>query len=351
MVTGRPINSVVRRIKVGALFHDRIVLQGGEWEAHGGPNGGMKLYKPAPNLAAKWQCPRERGTALTQPFQINIRRDGAPPGTPFTPLMAGTTSIFWRSTFEPLRRLLPAEVATWIDIVPVSAPREAEEAAKPWIAADSDDEYLAHRCPDSYERATVIESANLDLATAARYGRVAICVDRYHAVVPRARLHRGDAQPVPGPAALELLVPRVDDLNWSDIHELRRHPGLRDYRAILREIEAAAGYGHATMEGFERAVRDEYERALHRVNQQLRQSTWGDRLTPVVITTIVGVAVGALVGNSPVAAGTGGVVGTVASNAAGLLIDWIADSDRVPRWITFNDELQARASRRERGGI
>ena len=332
LLAGAPVRSVIRRIKVGALFHDHVVLQGGQWDRTAGPRGGMSWWTPPKAHGARWQTAQERGGAKGRLFSLGMKPDGAPSEAPFVAILNSEASISWRATFEPLHQSLPAEAADWLDIVPFQVPREAEEAAEPWILADNTDDQLARLIPDRIERETVIKSANCDLATAALAG-VTVSVDLYHARVPRARLLRGDAQPAPGPMALEFLVPAVDDLDWRDIHDLRRHSGLREYRAILRDIEAAARTGATSSVAFERALNDEYQRALREANQQLLSSNFAERLLPILFGALVGLLV------SDVA------LGLIAANTLSMATDALVSAANAPRWVTFDRDLQSRALR------
>ena len=86
----------------------------------------------------------------------------------------------------------------------------------------------------------VVDSANFALSLGAEM-RAAVSLDRLHAWIASGKLKRGDARPVFGSHALDILVPwSFDDVDWDDIDQLRRRPGLKDYRRILADIEETA---------------------------------------------------------------------------------------------------------------
>ena len=77
-----------------------------------------------------------------------------------------------------------------------------------------------------------------DLAVGAS-GGWDVSVDRFHGRVISARF-AGDATIQTQGLALPILVPRVGDLDWSDIARIRKLKAIKRLREVLREVEAEA---------------------------------------------------------------------------------------------------------------
>src|SRR6266566_3895091 len=73
LLSGAPIHSVMRRIKLAALLHDKVLIEDGTWSGQAGPRGCVTMWGPVDgSRAVKWQTPRERGDAVGKEFVVAI---------------------------------------------------------------------------------------------------------------------------------------------------------------------------------------------------------------------------------------------------------------------------------------
>src|SRR5262245_5440390 len=105
LLTGAPLRSLLRRLKVAALLHDNVYLEAGEWTARSGPAGSISFWNRR-QLIPGWQTPRERGQAVGKQFHLAIQREGGA-NAPLVPLVVSTAEVSWRASFHPLVPRLP----------------------------------------------------------------------------------------------------------------------------------------------------------------------------------------------------------------------------------------------------
>jgi hypothetical protein len=107
-----------------------------------------------------------------------------------------------------------------------------------WKRRDDANGALSRLVPESFVRSRLVDHVSHDLAVGAS-GGWDISVDGHHGRVIGARF-AGDATFHANGYALPILVPRVGELEWSDIVKLRKLKAIERLRHILREVEAEA---------------------------------------------------------------------------------------------------------------
>jgi hypothetical protein len=107
-----------------------------------------------------------------------------------------------------------------------------------WKRRDDANGALSRLVPEDFVRSRLVEHVSHDLAVGAS-GGWDVSVDRYHGRVIGARF-ASDATVRTNGFALPILVPRVGDLDWSDIVKIRKLKAIMRLRQVLREVETAA---------------------------------------------------------------------------------------------------------------
>lgn len=122
--------------------------------------------------------------------------------------------------------------------LPQTLPTELKTYERVWEKRDRDNVQLKKLLPVDFVRSTVTKHVNHDLILAAAAG-VGIVADRLHQSVVSARVGDDPAWRFRG-FALPILLPRVDDLSWAQIAELRRDRSMQRFRLLLNELEHEA---------------------------------------------------------------------------------------------------------------
>src|SRR5688572_5296560 len=81
LLAGRQIGEVRRRIKRAALLHDEVILEGGTYDLHAGPDGSWGMWRPDTGRE-RWQTPAHRAKAQGGNFWVGMKPSEAPPETP-----------------------------------------------------------------------------------------------------------------------------------------------------------------------------------------------------------------------------------------------------------------------------
>jgi hypothetical protein len=242
LVSGGAVASVRARLKVSSLLYDRVLLEAGTMRILAGPHGAATSRLPSsPDQPAAWQTPRGRNRGQDAPISVAIALETTPgvlaPG-PYRPILHSATSICWLPTLEPFAREIPAS-CDWIGF---GHPSEMADAFKKvedqWKRRDDANGALSRLVPEDFVRSRLVNHVSHDLAVGAS-GGWDVSVDRFHGRVIGARF-AGDATIQTSGFALPMLVPRVGDLDWSDIVKIRKLKAIERLRRILREIEAEA---------------------------------------------------------------------------------------------------------------
>ena len=265
LFAGPGVASVRRRILTAALLNDQVVLEDGFHVAWAGPAGGSTITAHG-DQSAPWQTPRQRGRATGAQHYVAMRPDDAPETAPFRAVVMTEATFSWRPTFEPFRRELPASAARWLSFGHVTDDGPAKDIIRGWESSDRIDEWRRYRNKPRPEppggqfvHSAILDAGYHDLAVAAT-AQMAISIDRRHRLAIDARLRAGDAQPLGGHYALGLLLPTK--FAWQDVPDLRRDRSLRDYRAIVREIESEALRTGRSAADIDDRIRREYQDRL-----------------------------------------------------------------------------------------
>jgi hypothetical protein len=299
MVTGKPINALRRRLKFASVFNNIVLLEGGALDISAGPS--LTWRAPLP-IDTRWQTPRQRAAAQQAPFSIGIGKEETP-GVPAERMNAVTTSdtsYSWRTTFEPFRAELPAG-CDWIEYVQAQYSNFSvvRRLADDWIKADKNNPALERAIPARLARGQVIDAANLDLAAIATAApTLSGSFDALHTQVIAQRLARDSGWRLEGFTA-PILLPRVGELSWAAVADLRRDRHVSRLREVLREIEAD-GLEEALAGDVEAAAHHAYERFLSKGRVETRAgSIAGETLLSIVVSA--GGSIGTL-GLSPMLA-------------------------------------------------
>ncbi|MGD9891151.1 MAG: hypothetical protein AB7R89_09230 [Dehalococcoidia bacterium] len=344
LLQGAPANSVVGRIKIASLLHDRVLIEEGTWIGMAGERASSAIWHPPSfTQVAQLQAPRERRTKPDDEFYFLVTPSDAPPGTPGRPILRSRTTISWRATFEPLKRDLP-RAFSWMEFGHAEPTNVGKKVISRWNDVDKVDPGLHEAFPEQFVRGMLVDSANTDLFVGSQLG-AAVSLDRFHKSLVMFRLMRGEAKSVLGHKTLDILVPKVTDLDWNDIDEVRKHKDLNHLRAVLRDIEAEALESATSLNDLPETIRSRYEEKLREAQARV-EGTWGRWLTRGLIGSVVGEAVGVAFGVPMVGGAVGIVVANAAGEAVGLGIDrLLGRRDRV-RWVSADNALRVRVQSR-----
>jgi hypothetical protein len=336
LLAGRQITEVRRRIKRAALLHDEVILEAGTYDLHAGPTGSSAWWR-GPDGRERWQTLTLRGKAQEGNFWVGARLSDAPEESPMHPMVHSGATVAWIATLEPLKRELP-KAFRWLlyghgDDHP-AVKREATSIFNP----DYKDERLTALWPGSFVRKAIIGNFGMDLAMAALAGAT-VSFDRTHGAVVQARVQRGDAEWVLGDLALRVVL--AADPSWEEVDALRRTRGFRDYRAILREVEAAAR---------EQAGGGRIEERVWREYAHRLEAAASKRPSGKAKATVALVSAGAGFGVSMAAGGTPGV-GDVVSLAVGAIGERIADHIATPAWLSMHRGVRTLPQPRRRESV
>ncbi|WP_157595413.1 hypothetical protein [Plesiocystis pacifica] len=328
LLAGNPIASVRRRLKLSSLFFDKVFVESGQLWIAAGPTGNFTVNQPAGKNGYRWQSSATRKQG-GEPVRVYVRV-GSEPTTPWGQAMQTETTINWRPTFEPFKEELPSEASSWLHFIKVREGARLKKLAKAGYRAADRVVAIRQRLPDPMVRSQVLRGLNRDLA-ASGLGGAAISVDAEHRKVLACCRSLGTAIPVCGPSSLRLLFPRVEDLSWSEIAELRDHKDINAFRKILIEIEVAAAELEAKK--FDDAVHKAYLRAVADAERRMNGST----LRRLGLATF-GLITGTLLDMALGVPGVGGVLGLGLGEVTerGLKIAF------TPRWQAFDRSLRDR---------
>lgn len=331
LYAGPGVAGVRRRILTAALLHDRVILESGFHQSMAGPEGASSLTAHRVEGPARWQSAHARGRATGTRHYVAMRPSSSPETAPMHTMISTPATFSWRATFEPFRRELPASAARWLDFGHVEDEAPSKATVRQWTSQDRDDDFRRYRLGPRPEPAggqfvanALIEAGYFDLATAAHAG-VAASVDRRHRAAIQRRLAAGDASPIGGHYALELLLPTA--FSWDDVVGLRRDKGIREFRAVMRDIEDLAMDQGETIAEIDSLIHREYRiRVAAATSKGL---SFGGRVALTAVGFVGGVVAdqaAPIVGGATVAATTFAV-----SEAAGRIMR--------PRWLSVDRRL------------
>jgi hypothetical protein len=256
LLTGAPIAAMRRRLKFASLFYDRLILETGIFRVHAGPTGSSSfIVPPTEQDPPRWQTPAERHAATGEPFTVMLTAEGRPDAAP-RPVVSSVASISWTATLHPFADELPPGT-DWIDFRKSIDPAGGiKEIVQQWARADEHNRALHDAVPDRFAREVVINSANRDLVLAAAAG-CAVTIDPLHTQVVAQRFNDEDGWGLRG-YSVPVVFPKVGDLSWEAVADVRRDRYMASFRAVLREVEAEA-FAEAAGGDIEAAAHHAYE--------------------------------------------------------------------------------------------
>ena len=242
LVTGSPVGSVRSRMKVSSLLYDQVYLEAGSMSIRAGPHGASSWrHGHDPDRHYAWQTPKGRKLGQDAPISVVIAREttpGVPAPGPYHQVSHSETSISWLPTLEPFMYELPSH-CDWIVLGhPGDVAGDFKKLEAGWKRGDEANGALARLVPEQLVRSRLVDSVSHDLAVGAS-GGWDVSVDRLHGRVIGARF-AGDAAVQTHGLALPILVPRVGDLDWTDVARIRKLKSIERLRSVLREVEAEA---------------------------------------------------------------------------------------------------------------
>ncbi len=329
LVAGRGVASVRRRIMVGALLHDEVLLESDVYTLNAGAVEYVEWHlPPCGEEERRWQTPRERAAASLGPMRLGTSADEPPEDTALLIAPGVPRAIGWRATLEPF---FPArkDMPDWVSFVRFEdCPDEMSRTTSIVARSDMGDPALVARWPDVFVRYAVAQGAASDLVHAARIG-ASISIDALHWHLLAAKIHRNEAARVPGVIAIKTLDPAT--LSWGELDELRRTRGFREYRKILFDIEAEALSGGASIAEMRQRIIFGYGEALGRARSHLPSGR--GHAAALVIGFVAGELAGIAAAGVPLLGGLGGA-------AAGEAASHVAASVTAPRWLAVHERLR-----------
>ena len=235
------MRSVRARMKVSSLLYERVLLEAGNMSIQAGPHGSFASRHPTtPDRPAGWQTPKGRKRGQDAPISVAIAREttpGVPAPGPYHQVVHSETSICWLPSLEPFQT--ETEAYDWIVFgYPSQMAPEFAKLEDKWKRRDDANGALERLVPVGFVRSQLVKDISRDLAVGAS-GGWDVSVDRYHGRVIGARF-ASDATLQTKGFALPILVPRVGDLEWSDIVKIRKLKAIQRLRDVLREVEIEA---------------------------------------------------------------------------------------------------------------
>jgi hypothetical protein len=308
-------------------MYDHLILEDGMWEGHAGPTGSFTMRIPSrmPH-PTDYQTPRERALAASGHFQVAVGPDSSP--GPRHTVISSQTTIAWRATLDPIKQEMRKSYP-WIEFAEFDLYPDEKDLVSRMVGEDQGDGLLEGRIADEFSRKLVIENADHSLVMGSTL-RAAVSLDKLHRQVLNARLARGQAMPVFGSNALEIVLPEVHRLTWEDVDSVRKSRGMANMRVLLAEIEEAAWSEADGGRRLEEAVFRRYANKILHEESRYRPSYRG-----VVRTLAISVVVSVLAGPLPIVAGVALGAAQVAGGAAAAehryRSSWLATVNRLKR--------------------
>jgi hypothetical protein len=335
LVAGAQVEAIRRKLKYASVAYDGLLFEDGALRIAAG-EGGSSTF-PVPDR--RFQPVFDRRVGMRSGFSIAVGAEEtpgvpAPSGAMRTVAMSPTAAISWTPTLIPFEDELPA-TCDWVTWVSTARSFEVSKLASSWSFRDRNNDALLSAVPVSFARSLIIDHANTDLALAALNG-VAVMQDATHRQVVSSRLDSATTwQPVG--FAVPLLAPQVGTLSWPEIASLRADKAMRDYRSMLRELEAEALQQAVTDQDVERTVNVLLHKRLLKLAEPPRGSI--SALFNGVVSFFVGSGIGAIT------TGWTGPVGILGGAALGTAVDvgrMALDRSRARsarRWVSLHQRL------------
>ncbi len=311
LLAGAQVEAIRRKLKYASVVYDGLLLETGSVRIQAGEGGASTFTASDTNF----QTVAERRAGMRSGFSLSLGREDTP-GVPApqermrTMMSSATTAISWRPTLVPFADELPAG-CDWVAGVDTPRSSKVSALASTWSFRDRNNDALLSAVPVSFARSLIIDHANIDLARAA-LNNLGVMQDATHRQVVASRLDSTTTwQPVG--FAVPVLAPRVGTLPWDQIASLRADKAMRDYRAMLRGLEAEALHESTEGEDVERVVKVLLQKRLLKLAEPPRGA--GSALFNGVVSFFVGAGIGAAT------TGWTGPAGVLGGAAIGAAID------------------------------
>ena len=248
-------------------------------------------------------------------------------------LIRSPAEFSWQATFEPFKLETPrSRSRSWLDFGHPTDESAITKVVREWLAEDRQARVATHLSglhvpAKSFARESILKAGYFDLALSIVMG-VGISIDRRHQLAIAERIVASRGEHIGGHDALEVLLP--SDFSWADVPGLRRQPAIREYRAVVRDVEAAAMDAATSSVDLRRRIQAEYAGAL------ATASAKGLPVAGRVTIAAVGFAVG--IAADTAAPLVGGATASTATFAAGE----IASRLMRPRWLSVDRRINGR---------
>lgn len=329
LLVGAPARAVVARLKLASLLYDHVLVEDGEYRIQGGPGGSSRFWMPPEESPRPWQQPSERSRGQSSNFTLSMKPTDASADAPAMVILDSPAVVSWRATFEPIKKDLTS-AHDWFVFGHADDPRDPGHALARQERALGNHPEVQALLPDHFVRDLVVRQAHRDLLVGGVY-RSAVSMDPLHGRILTAQIRSGTAAPAFGPQALTILVPDVRSLSWADILELRANRGLRQYREVLREIEALAWDASESLDEFEDVVHREF---VKRLTDAVDAKSLPRRLVRAAVSMAVGEMAGLVLTQVPMAGGAVGLAVSAVEEARG----WSAR-----RWVGAHQGITRRS--------
>jgi hypothetical protein len=228
--------SLKERIKQACILYDRLIFEGGLYQASIGPTGSFDLWIPPLELTDAILKAKFTSRGGEHHWRI------APTGSEnYHTVISGPMERWFRAEFHTALREFDGENMPWIDIETYELTPDFKQLADSSADNDERDENIRILDASHFFRRKILTNLNRDLILIASLGTSA-SIDPLHASVLEQKMAKKPEQlkSAPGFLAIEVAVPNFSNLPWDTILELREHPSLSEFRRKLVEAETTA---------------------------------------------------------------------------------------------------------------
>ena len=296
----RETPEAVTRVKQAAILYDEVIIEDGLYTAAISTQGSNSWWEPWSWVdEEKLKHTRRKGKPGS-PVSFGVQRQPGPgePGEgPMQMFSQGGLIIDYAAEFhtgilDDLAELEP----DWLQVIAPGGttagwPEELRDTVRQLDqGVFFDRELMEDR--NAFEKGFITKNFNQDAAMASYLDATFNVTSLYEPMLERGNLVRDHA----GHAALELLAPNVGSLTWEAIIEFRDHPGLKEARERLREVEEKAAETDPTdAQEFRDRVQAEITSLFFQALEELRPH-WAESTAKEVTKTAIGLipAVGPL---------------------------------------------------------
>lgn len=225
--------SLIARIKEAALLYEHVILEGGEYSA---VVGGSKSFS-----MVNYGEPTGYGRAIRPRggrFTIGIRSESTGRGTLFAD---ATTERHFFCEYLSIAETLRQEAGVsalpdWLELAVFQASQHTVSEVRDIAREDSERPGYWRRKSSSWLRDLVLQNLNYDLLLGATLGATASMDGYFRSLVSR----KDSVESARGHLALRVLVPRLPELSWSQILDLREMNAIASFRQAICDIEENA---------------------------------------------------------------------------------------------------------------